>query len=306
MIPLLSLLPAAACFSPPPLLTGEAPAVDPRPESVRFVAVGDVGKSNPDQRAVASTIDRACAGECDFAVLLGDNLYPRGMAHDTDERMDEVLAPFVELDLPLYLALGNHDYGHGRDHAAAAAQIRWAASHEAVHLAGHAYAFDAGPARLWAVDSTRVFWYGHRPQSEWLSAELDAYPDRVRIVFGHHTMRSNGRHGNAGEYEGWRRVPWMSGRPLARLFDQAVCGRADLYLSGHDHNLQLLDHCGTTLIVSGSGASTQPLEDRGNSPQFAAAEAGFALVEVHDALNVEFWTVRGGRVHRATRPLPAR
>lgn len=46
---------------------------------LRFVAVGDTGKGNDTQQQVADAIRDHCAAEgCDFAVLLGDNLYPEG------------------------------------------------------------------------------------------------------------------------------------------------------------------------------------------------------------------------------------
>src|SRR5690349_21656897 len=93
--------------APPPLA---------EPGVVRLLALGDAGKGNEGQRRVAVGAARACAARgCDLAVLLGDNLYPRGMESSDDPRISErTVEMYADLGVPLYLVLGNHDYAHGR------------------------------------------------------------------------------------------------------------------------------------------------------------------------------------------------
>ena len=52
---------------------------------VRFVALGDTGRGNDGARRVARAIANKCATDgCDFALLLGDNVYQGGAASPDD------------------------------------------------------------------------------------------------------------------------------------------------------------------------------------------------------------------------------
>jgi predicted phosphodiesterase len=252
------------------------------PEIVRFLALGDVGKGTETQRRVARGAGRACAElGCDFAVLLGDNLYPAGMETPDDPRMDAFVGDmYAGLGVPVYLVLGNHDYGRGRDDERAAREIAWASRSKQYVLPSNAWVTDAGPVRLVGLDTNAAFEYGSSFQTRWLKEQLDGSSARWKVVLGHHPYRSNGLHGNAGSYEGWSYVPWLSGETLRSMFDEGLCGRADLYLSGHDHNRQLLDRCGVTLVVSGAAAETRGIVDRGNEPAFASDRPGVVWVEL--------------------------
>ncbi|MEZ4319563.1 MAG: metallophosphoesterase [Myxococcota bacterium] len=258
---------------------------------MRFVALGDVGKGNDVQRAVASALGTVCAARaCDFALLLGDNLYPDGMTTAGAPRMDEVFTEvYGGLDLDFYAVLGNHDYGRTHVDANAQHQVDWADQHVQFHLPRRYYRFRSGPAAFWALDTDAVFWNGLEPQATWLDDTMGPVEARWKVVFGHHTWRSNGDHGNAGEYEGWSHVPYASGNAVRALFEGHVKGRAQLYLSGHDHNLQSLTHEGVEIVVSGGGASALPLVDRGNTLRAGHASAGFVWVELADAMTLAFY-----------------
>ena len=57
-------------------------------DDVRFVALGDTGKGNAGQKAVAAAMATKCAASgCDFAVLLGDNIYESGIRSPDDPEM---------------------------------------------------------------------------------------------------------------------------------------------------------------------------------------------------------------------------
>jgi hypothetical protein len=81
--------------------------------TVRFVAVGDVGKGNDNQKAVAAAIAQKCnAAGCDFVQILGDHIYPTGVSSTTDSLWDTVFVqPYAAIDKPFWVVLGNHDYG---------------------------------------------------------------------------------------------------------------------------------------------------------------------------------------------------
>lgn len=249
---------------------------------MRLLALGDVGKGNDTQRRVAAGAAAACARRgCDLVLLLGDNLYPRGMEAPDDPRMDAWIGDlYAPVGAPLYLVLGNHDYGHGRDRARAQWQIDWAAARPGVEMPANTWVLDAGPARFVALDTNAAFQFGEDTQAAFLTEQLAGSTAVWDVVVGHHPLRSDGPHGNAGAYEGLRHVPWVSGEAVRRLLEPAVCGSADLYLSGHDHSRQLLDHCGAALVVSGAGASPTTLTPSGNVRRFGSTAPGAVWIEL--------------------------
>lgn len=122
-------------------------------------------------------------------------------------------------------------------------------------------------------------------QREWLTEGLAASAAQWKIVMGHHPYISNGQHGNAGAYDGCGKFcpDEISGANLKHLMENAVCSSAQVYFSGHDHNLQWLEaRCGTEFIVSGAGAKYSALRHRQNNPVHfeSDAGAGFMWVEI--------------------------
>ena len=86
---------------------------------LKFIALGDVGVSDigqpsSGQYAVAEFMESFCEtkGGCDFAVMLGDNIYMAGVDSADHPRWAAVFEdPYANLDFPFYATLGNHDYG---------------------------------------------------------------------------------------------------------------------------------------------------------------------------------------------------
>lgn len=293
-----------ACFSSsPPAPRSSTPPSSSTP--VRFIALGDVGKISSTQRKVGEAIGRVCAGRpCDFGLLLGDNLYPKGMESDDDPRMDQAFTEmYGDLGLVFHAVLGNHDYGLG-ERARAERQIAFGKRTPSFHMPDFTYTFVHGDAAFFALDTDDVFFNGHDAQAAWLDAHLEADDHRWKVVFGHHPYRSNGKHGNAGQYEGWANVPYLSGNALFSLFEDHVKGRADLYVSGHDHNLQAMVHEGLPLIVSGSGGSAREMVDRGNDLLLGHAVPGFAWVELGERLTIETFDEHGQSLGSVTLPHP--
>lgn len=285
-----------ACGAPPAGGDlGPRPVRDP--DVVRFVAVGDSGRDTPALHAVSSAIARVCAERgCDLGLMLGDNLYDRGMDGPDDPRIDAITEPLRATGLSWYLVNGNHDYAWVAGDQRSAWVRGWATRTPDVAYPAPWYRFEAGPAAFVALDTTQAFWWGAGAQLAWLEATPPS-TTRWRVVFGHHPLRSNGRHGNAGAYEGWVNLPFASGRSVRELLDAAVCPSTDLYLAGHDHNLELLDHCGARLIVSGAASRTRPLVDRGNRTTFEGSAPGFVWVELARRGRVLFFDEHGVLLH---------
>ncbi len=277
-----------------------APAVAD-PTRIRFVAVGDIGHANATARNVAAAVGKACVDlGCDFGVLLGDNLYPRGMSVADDPRMHEVFSKtYAPLGIPYFAVLGNHD-DDPLDPGPARRAVDFSSVEPLFQMPGRMYRFATGTTSFYALDTPRIFWFGGDEHAAWLDRRSGE--TGWRVAFGHHPFRSNGPHGNAGTYEGWPGVPYLSGRALQTFFERQICGQFDLYLAGHDHNQQLLERCGVTLIVTGAGSGAREVIDRGNEPLFASSQPGFVWIELGSELRVRFYDAEAGLLYERLRP----
>jgi len=286
---------------------------DPPPgigDRLRLIAVGDIGEGNGSQRRNAEAMATVCRDKadhhglgCHMLLTLGDNLYPEGAPSPDSPIWDTNLwspwAPVVELGLPVYATLGNHDYGE-RGFSVERASHQLAHSHPLWNLPARHYALTAGPVRLVALDTNPILLeplWGDSPQRAWVDEALSQGDAPWKLAFGHHPYRSNGQHGNAGAYEGKEWLPIVSGDSVADFMEAHLCGRADLVLSGHDHNRQwLAPTCGTRFAVSGAASKTTPLVDRGAPSEWADdALEGFIWLELRaDGTGLaEFWDRSG-------------
>ena len=182
------------------------------------------------------------------------------------------------------------------------------------------YDFVSGPAHFFALDTNDMMWAEYFDEAEdranaqmnELPGKLDASPSTWKVVMGHHPYVSNGAHGNAGEYEGLDEdvmevatdIPILGalldgigeivlGEGVKEGIEAIVCNRADLYLSGHDHNRQWLSkkiQCpGVQFVVSGAGAKTKDLGGSNPTAYEDAEVGGFLYVHIAGStLNAEF------------------
>ncbi len=290
-----------------------APQEPARLYGTRFVALGDAGTGEADQFKVAHAIERVCAEHgCDFAVELGDNIYDAGAASADDPQFDAKFeVPYANLTFPFWLVLGNHD--NSEDPAASGATAgtglwyqagdnevaygqRTDRASDKWHMPNRYYTFTAGPVGFVAID-TNTLLFDDVPfppeqldkvqaQSRWIDGALSNFAANVtwRIALGHHGYLSNGPHGNAGAYDGRGGVPGQSGDYAKQFFEDHVCDKVDVYLFGHDHDLQWLDEvppCGKTNFIGsgGGGAATYDLVGA-NHAVFAAKTLGFWWLEI--------------------------
>lgn len=283
---------AAGCAAPQesapqPRDPGDPPAPGAAPpparEPVRFLAWGDSGMGNDAQRAMADAAARVCARDgCDLVLQLGDNVYPDGVNGTDDPQWQEKFErPFANLTMPFYAVLGNHDV---RGRGGAQAQLAYAS--ERWRMPARNYSVEEGPAIFYGLDLTGAGERDATLPSDWramdaLNETLDATDARWRIVFSHFPYASPGSHGDAGRYDG---EPGR-GAALRALVQEAVCPRADLYLSGHDHLLAWLDApapCKTAMVVSGAAATPRNLT-RTNATPFAQGDVvGFFWFEASE------------------------
>ena len=90
---------------------------------------------------------------------------------------------------------------------------------------------------------------------------------------------------------------FMTSEKIQDFIEESVCGKIDIYFSGHDHSRQWFDNtCGTEFVVSGAGSKTSEIEGRDNNPTLYedADLPGFLYVEIDANLLVgRFFDVNG-------------
>ena len=252
--------------------------VSPEAGQIRILVVGDPGvrdggwhgDSDEARQAVAARAREACTEKrCDLVLILGDNLYDKGIRKEKRNEDSEALAGIVEgfladADTPVYLVMGNHDWSPRIPrHSTVDRQLEWIGETSEPDVRGnaHYFNFQAGPVEIWALDTSPLVRKSSANRDPKLLSWLDGIGTSTaawKIVAAHHPMRSNGEHGNPGRYrDGYHLVHRMD-------VHYRLC-RADLVAGslGTD-NLALLPwHCSqvadTTLIYYPSQFSSRIL-----------------------------------------------
>lgn len=274
-------------------LDGSADALAPN-GPLRFIAVGDTGTGEPDQIRVANAMEAKCkVAGCDFVLLLGDNIYESGVdGVDDGQWQTKFEAPYAAIDLEFWAVLGNHDYGHnglGTHFSKGQNEVDYTKKSKKWKMPAAHYHVTKGPVELFALDTNLQMHNRDDAQKVEVLQWLDESKSPWKIAVGHHPYLSNGPHGNAGSYDGLLGTAFR-GDGVKEFMDEIVCGKVDLYLSGHDHNRQWLEGTcnGTELAVSGAGAKTSALEGT-NPVRFQSDKLGFLYIVVDGTtLTAEF------------------
>ena len=241
----------------PPLFS-----LKPGGQPIRVLAFGDFGDGGKGQREVASAmLQYHRQRPFDFAITLGDNFYNKGMRSVDDPRWrtwwDQLYDP---LGIQFYATLGNHDYGFPQSPEA---EILYSKKSPSWRMPATRYTYTAGWVQFFATDSQKMT----PDQLEWLQKELVSSTARWKVVYGHHTIYSHGYHGNTPE--------------LIRELLPLIKDRVDIYLSGHDHDMQHLRPEGNLhFFVSGSGGKLRRIRP-GPRSLFAMSARGFAVLEAN-------------------------
>ena len=270
------------------------------PNKLRFIAIGDTGKGNLGQYQVAQAMQEKCdKSGCDFVLLLGDNIYKSGVdAIDDKQFKTKFELPYKNIVVPFFAVLGNHDYGgNGKnyDPRKSIYQIQYSEISSKWHMPRHYFHFNIQNTSFFAIDTNAQLWQQDKQQKIDVTKWVNSSSSQWKIAFGHHPYLSNGLHGNAGEYDGFSKSNKFSGLHNKIFTETVLCGKVDLYLSGHDHDKQWLeDTCqGTQFAVSGAGSSTRQLSGL-NASLFENDELGFLYISIDGSkLNAEFIDVDG-------------
>ena len=273
----------ALLSSPLALADLPVPATPPDPKSNHILMLGDWGTvTEPGQQiAIANAMKRWASDNSirpDALLMLGDNFYgemPDGVNSRRWITQFEQMYPSTLFPGPAYAVLGNHDYETFRGNKVEAElaytrqSYRWTMPRRwysvklpkenplltLICLDSNIPGSKERDLWPWSIVLTRQ---QHDEQQQWLEAEL-AKPRTTPFlaVAAHHPLYSNGMHRDNPKLI----AQWDS---LLRRHN------VDLYLSGHDHDLQHLEFKGhpTSFVISGGGGAelvgwTTPPQERG-------------------------------------------
>ena len=250
----------------------------PRNGVLRLAVTGDTGEG---AEKVAAGIAHVHARQAlDAIVLTGDNFYPCGVTAPDDPRWSLVM-PLTRIGVPVFPVLGNHDFcGRADPDAQVGAPIaNWV-------FPGREYVVRGGIADFAFVDTDSFV--KRRTSSLPLDEAFASSKARWRVVVGHHPVISSGWHGYFPRDE----VRRMRGTiPTLRAV------KADLFIAGHDHHVELIR--GRMLhLISGAGSSpVPPLKLRLSTvypPEIRRERIGFAVVELTaEKIRVRLYDAKG-------------
>lgn len=248
---------------------------------LRILVFGDNGTGDGNQAKVAEAMQKFCAQNgCDFGLMLGDNFYPAGVRSTDDPQfVSKFEKPYRELGIPLFAILGEHDWGRNGQMYDWQAQIDYTKQSSLWHMPSDVYSVTFGDLQILALNTNAL--PGSKEQIAWLGNELTNSKARWKLVMGHKPIYSYGYHGD---------TDFMISDVLPLL-----CGKADLYLSGHEHNEQFLkSECDLPLLISGSGGKLRPDNIKGPHSLFASDQLGFSYLQVRpEALTVQIVSTEG-------------
>jgi tartrate-resistant acid phosphatase type 5 len=285
---------------------------------LNFLVVGDWGREGAyNQTLVAEQMGRVGRHlDIQFVISVGDNFYQAGLKGPKDPKFVNSFSNVYtaqSLQTQWFAVLGNHDYlgdtllqigdtltlKDKRWFCQRSYQLKYSLcgpSHKG-RCAKFVEIFfiDTTPFvdKYWGPDQKRTFdWRGVEPRQEYLDTQLQNLSMALgssaatwKIVVGHHTIRSLGRHGD---------TPELVQHVLPILESHNV----DLYINGHDHCLEHIkrEDSSVHFVTSGAGSkSFQGIHEATSEDglQFANDGQGFISmsmaskrlrIDFHDAL----------------------
>ena len=218
---------------------------------------------------VSDAMFEACApASCQFATMLGDNVYPDGAdGLDDTERFEEILVkPLARLahgrdDFRIYSVLGNHDWHTSR--SGARAQLEFLESTPPFYIDNYFYrvvpAGLEGDLEIFAIDTEIMlagstvhklkakdgFWEidenAYVSPREQSVPQTDAERQMVEWLESALTQSQARWKIVIGHHPIWSSAggKYAQSYALGKLILPALCLHADAYLSGHEHTMEL-------------------------------------------------------------------
>lgn len=267
-------------------------------QELRFVAVGDWGDDDTEQYDIADAMGEWCQIHgCEFIISTGDNFYSEGVTSAESSRFDttwkDVYTHPAIGDLVWYICTGNHDHG-GDDDGREWFQVEYGDNEPRWYYPDITYSITktagmSSTVKFIFIDTQSLRHNKNNPEEmlEYLEGELQDPEPIWKFVVGHHPGFSCGRYTGSGTIRG----------DVITLMKQY---NADIYLSGHDHNMEHyqeetggIDH----FLTGGGGRVLYPyerqneqyMENLGGILRHFSESHGFAYFIIDDfSIKVEY------------------
>jgi len=276
-------------------------------DALHFLAIGDWGREGKHlQKETADAMAKyADENPVSFIISTGDNFYETGIKTVDDPLVKisfEDIYSANSLQVPWYATLGNHDYGDN-----AQAQIDLMKVNARWKMPSRYYStdeelsdgtkiqflfidtnpfilnylkFDEKETELSQSSVDDLNKQGWEAQLKWIESSLKNCDADWKIVIGHHPVYSGGKHKGAKELQ-------QHLKPLLEKYG------VQMYICGHDHDIEYLKENNVNYFVSGAGSvlrETKVIEQT----VFSQSINAFLSVKVtHDKALLKFVTVNG-------------
>lgn len=284
------------------------PVFQTKEDAFYFYAIGDWGREGKyGQTALAEMMARAAERVApEFIISTGDNFYPSGVSNCSDPGWDhsfENVYHAESLQCDWYPVLGNHDY-QGNVQAQidySATSDRW--SMPARYFHKDVVTDDGTSVRFLFIDTNPFNMAYHSDENfrkqlagqdtarqlAWMDSLLSE-PFDWKIMIGHHPLYTGGSRSREESFVRSHIEP---------LLDRH---QVDLYLAGHEHDLQHIKNPNhpTHHIISGAGSLTRPT---GVLPTtyFSHADLGFFTAGItKTGIECQFMNARGKVIYHST------
>ncbi|CAK9193922.1 unnamed protein product [Sphagnum troendelagicum] len=288
------------------LLSGRSYNILQTAAPLNILVVGDWGRDGLfNQTLVAKQMGIVGSKlNIDYVISTGDNFYESGLTGPDDTQFTTSFSDVYtqeSLQTTWYSVLGNHDY-RGNATAQLAKELtlrdsRWFCR----ETTGVEFFFiDTNPfvESYWVENNKDYIWQLPISRQDYIAHELMNLTDALetskakwKIVVGHHTMWSVGKHGETHEL-------------LTEVLPILEANGVDMYINGHDHCLQHIKRSDSSLHFLTSGGGSKAWRGRGTNKdkdtglQFYYDGQGFAAVSMTPSLfHMDFYDISGNILH---------
>lgn len=230
-----------------------------------YIFLGDTGTGNDNQYQIGLQAAKYCQDKnCQAVFIAGDVIYDKGVDDVSDPQFKtKFIDPYLSLNLPFYIAFGNHDYlGCTQcylDYSQYSNKWKMPASY---------YYLDIDENVTFYVLDTVKF---DDLQQKWLEEKLGQASKKWNIVIGHNPLKTN--------EVIHRNDIWQQKKALL----DTLCNKADVYITGHSHILEdvgNLSNCQVRQLISGSGGAYSRTVIKPNDDLFYLEDNGFLSLSI--------------------------
>lgn len=263
--------------------------------SKKIICIGDWGYDVMDNDIIKKINEK----NYNEIFLLGDNFYFNGVENENDEQWNTKLKKYFPKHIKKCVVLGNHDY-LGNVHCQLSytfnpSYFSWYLPHFYYDIVDnksscHFFFIDT---QLLTLEYTlnlsnacnisseklqnflKLYDIFHQTQKDWLLNSLKKCKSKWKFVIGHYPVISGGPHLISNELSSF----------LLPLFKKY---KVDFYISGHDHNNQVLKKNKTIFLISG-GTSFNVMPKKIKETVFATDKKGFLQLNTSlNKIDIEF------------------